>query len=218
MLSSIDALDEARFPILRSLQQQFGNGDTLQKQDFLQSFRERHVVSPSPYCEPLSRLRFLKQDRFFVLQMLACLEMPETALENIPGPMRAHVLADMVQRTRQEYVNCVTNEGYTADDVKSTLHHFAMSSIISERWLRSVLRLRKGDELELTLHGVVDEFFEVLPEEASQLSMHSLAACALFYRLAPASKIRKGHMLLEPALRLLDNARGERGKQYVPAE
>ena len=65
MLSSIDALDEARFAILRSLQQQFGNGETLRKQDFLQSFRERHVVSPSPYCEPLSSLRFLKQDGFF---------------------------------------------------------------------------------------------------------------------------------------------------------
>ena len=33
-----------------------------------------------------------------------------------------------------------------------------------------------------------------------------------------AAKIRKGRMLLEPALRLLDNARGERGKQYVPPE
>merc|ERR1712185_254117 len=93
-----------------------------------------------------------------------------------------------------------------------------MSSSISERWLRAVLHLRKGDELELTLHVVVDEFFAVLPAQASQLSMHSLAACALFYRLAPAAKIRKGQMPLEPALRLLHNAHGERGKQYVPPE
>ena len=166
MTSVLDELDEARFPTLRALQQHFGNGEIFRKQDFLQSLRERHVVSPSPYCEPLSRLRFLKQDRFLVVQMLACLEMPDTALQDIPGPLRAHDLADMVQRTRQEYVNCLTNEEYTADDVKSALHHFAMSSSISERWLRSVLRLRKGDELELTLHGVVDEFFEVLPTEA----------------------------------------------------
>ena len=93
MTSVLDELDEARFPILRALQQQFGNGETLRKQDFLQSLRERHVVSPSPYCEPLSRLRFLKQDRFLVVQMLACLEMPDVALLDIPGPMRAHVLA-----------------------------------------------------------------------------------------------------------------------------
>ena len=111
MTSVLDELDEARFPTLRALQQHSGNGEIFRKQDFLQSLRERHVVSPSPYCETLSRLRFLKQDRFLVVQMLACLEMPDTALQDIPGPLRAHVLADMVQRTRQEYVNCLTNEG-----------------------------------------------------------------------------------------------------------
>ena len=125
--------------------------------------------------------------------------------------------------SRESYANATDNQIFTASDVQQVLHDFAGSSLNAKEWLLQTLQVlvaqrTNADHIRETLDAIVDNFMQVIPTGAMALSRHSLAICALFYRLIPGPKCTKGPMLLGPAFRLLLNFEGKRAKQYLPQD
>ena len=150
---------------------------------------------------------------FFVLQMLVCVEIPSTKLEELPGPLRAEALAQKVQLHRERCLQgSHVDQGFTAEDVKASLRVFASSHSARGRWLRMILGITRNQPLEERLDEMTDAFFEKVAAVSPGYTPGCVAAAALVYELAPATKVRQGPMLLSPAVRLLANSRGEGGK------
>ena len=232
---SLEAVEEASFPILHSLQTKLFHNAELNsllasssitapqpsdcmphsRHQFLRCLQNLDENVAVPFGRPLLETEFLGVDAFYSLTMLACLEIPHVALTQLPSLQGTPNLYDMVRSSREAYANAPSNESFTASDVQQALHDFASSSDNTKQWLFQTLSSSTRTSRE-TLDAIVDNFMEVLPKRAMGLSKHSLATCALFYHFIPAPKLRKGPMLLGPTFRRLSNFEGTRGKQYPP--
>ncbi len=217
-LSKAEAICADRYPLMRQLQ------DLLREEaplDLSRNAIEASMAQPAVLNSlpqiilkrlPKEKLRSLSSDMFFVLQMLVCVEIPSTRLEELPGPLRAEALAQKVQLCRETYLQeSHADQGFTAEGVKASLRALASSHRARDRWLRMMLGMKGNQALEERLHEVTDTFFENVTAFNPGYTPGCVATAALVYQLAPATKVRQGPMLLSPAVRLLANSRGEGG-------
>ena len=155
----------------------------------------------------------------FVLQMLVCMEIPSTKLEELPGPLRVEALTQKIQLHREKYLQENRSElGFTAEDVKDSFRVFSNTHKAFGRCLRGILGIQHSQPLEQKLDELTDMFFEDVTEFSSGYTPGSVAVAVLLYQLAPVTKVRQGPMLLSPAVRLFANHRRESGKTYLDAE
>jgi len=165
----------------------------------------------------------------YSMQMLACLEMPEHDVVDVFAARDNGELMDMVMQSRRRYLDdCPEGPSpvLTADAIKSCLKQFGAdeySCRVKQRWLVNALRIpERSQEDEAVLHSLldklVDDFCSDLSFGPTKRSKHGLATCALYRHLliANAPKPKCAPLPLGPALRLLANAGGSRGKQYLP--
>ena len=170
---------------------------------------------------PEAMLNNLSSDEYFAAQMLVCMEMPGTKLEEVPGPLHVEDLLEKVRQQREEAVQAAVDgraEGFTVEDVQKALRAFASSHSVAARWLRKVLRLKKEEPLEEKLDEIMETFCTTMGRPGAGYTPALLAVLAVVYHVVLATKIRQGLMVMGPAVRLLANSRGKCGKRYCDAE
>ena len=164
--------------------------------------------------------------------MLACLELPNLELKDLPIPKHHIKLIDKVVQHRSNAADANAGQPahITGSDIKETLRAFSndpYSSYAKKRWLWTVLKVPKEkrqdpDYLPQLLQTAVDEFLEELHAKVrtgSPRSKHTLAVLALYYGiLITWKKKNTGPMRLGPVFRMLANAEGTTRKQYLPQE
>ena len=170
---------------------------------------------------PQAVLHNLCSDAFFAVQMLVCIELPGTKLEEVPGPLHIEEMLAKVRQHREEVLHASAEaraEGVVLEDVQQALRAFASSHIVAARWLRRALRLKREDVLEEKLDELTETFVSKMGRLGAGYTPALVAVVAVVYHVLPATKIRQGLMVLGPAVRLLANSRGECGKSYCDAE
>ena len=170
---------------------------------------------------PQAVLRSLCSDAFFAVQMLVCIELPGTKLEEVPGPLHIEEMLAKVRQHREEVLHASAEaraEGFMLEDVQQALRAFASSHSVAARWLRRALRLKREDVLEEKLGELTETFVSKMVRLGAGYTPALVAAVAVVYHVLPATKLRQGLMVLGPAVRLLANSRGECGKCYCDAE
>ena len=101
-----------RYPVMRQLQDLLLEEAPLDlsRNAIEASMAQRPVLNSLPQSIlkrlPKEKLRSLISDMFSVLQMLVCVEIPSTKLEELPGPLRAEALAQKVQLHREKGQSC----------------------------------------------------------------------------------------------------------------
>ena len=164
--------------------------------------------------------------------MLACLELPNLQLKDLPIPKHHTELIDKVVQHRANAADGDAGQpAYTtARDIKETLQAFSddpYSEYAKKRWLCNVLKVPKEkredpDYLPQLLETAVDDFLQELHANVrigSPRSKHTLAVLALYHGiLITWKKKNTGPMSLSPVFRMLANAEGSSRKQYLPQE
>ena len=128
--------------------------------------------------------------------MLACLELPNLELKDLPIPKHHTELIDKVVQHRSNAADASAGQPahITASDIKETLQTFSndpYSAYAKKRWLWDVLNVRKQNRedpeyLSQIFETAVDEFLQDLPANVrSSLprSKHTLALLALYHRI-----------------------------------
>ena len=168
----------------------------------------------------------------YFVRMLACLELPNLALKDLPIPEHHTELIEKVVQHRSNAADASAGQpaDIRASDIKDTLQAFAddpYSAYAKKRWLWNVLKVPKEkrqdpDYLPQLFETAVNEFLEELHAHVrSDLprSKHTLAVLALYYGILIAWKKKNTDpMRLGPVFRMLANAEGSSRKQYLPQE
>ena len=167
---------------------------TLSKNAIVDSMAQPAVLNRLPLNIlkglPEEKLGILRADKFFVVQMLVCLEIPGTKLEDLPSPLRTEDLLQKVQLHRERCLqDSDAHQGFTAEDVKASLRDFAGSHSARARWLRTILRLKNDAPLEERLVEVTDTFFENVTAISAGYTPACVAVAVLVYHLAPKSTL-----------------------------
>ena len=164
--------------------------------------------------------------------MLACLELPNLALKDLPIPEHHTELIEKVVQHRSNAADASAGQpaDIRASDIKDTLQAFAddpYSAYAKKRWLWNVLKVPKEkrqdpDYLPQLFETAVNEFLEELHANVRidpPRSKHTLAVLALYYGILIAWKKKNTDpMRLGPVFRMLANAEGSSRKQYLPQE
>ena len=164
--------------------------------------------------------------------MLACLELPNLALKDLPIPGHHTELIEKVVQHRSNAADASAGQpaDIRASDIKDTLQAFAddpYSTYSKKRWLWNVLKVPKEkqhdpDYLPQLFETAVNEFLEELHAHVRidlPRSKHTLAVLALYYGILISWKKKNTDpMRLGPVFRMLANAEGSSRKQYLPQE
>ena len=119
-----------------------------------------------------------------------------------------------------------------ASDITEVLQTFlddGFSVDVKRRWFMKAMKVTKqhqNDDGHITalIETTVEEFTQDLRKRGAgtrQLSKHAMAACALYHRMLIGRNKkpkRSGPTRIGPTLRLMANALGSRGKQYIPQD
>ena len=154
--------------------------------------------------------------------MLACLELPNLALKDLPIPQHHTELIEKVVQHRSNAADASAGQpaNIRASDIKDTLQAFAddpYSAYAKKRWLWIVLKVPKEkrqdpDYLPQLFETAVNEFLEELHAHVRidlPRSKHTLAVLALYYGILIAWKKKNTDpMRLGPVFRMLANAEG----------
>ena len=134
-----------QFPLLKKLQEMRKEKAAVMysKNAVLAAMAQTAVVNNVYDCVlqkmPEAMLNSLSSDPYFSVQMLVCMEMPGTKLEELPGPLHVEDLLEKVRQQREEAVQAAVDgraEGFTVEDVQKALRAFASSHSVAVRWLR----------------------------------------------------------------------------------
>ena len=133
--------------------------------------------------------------------MLACLELPNLALKDLPIPGHHTELIEKVVQHRSNAADASAGQpaDIRASDIKDTLQAFAddpYSTYAKKRWLWHVLKVPKEkqhdpDYLPQLFETAVNEFLEELHAHVRidlPRSKHTLAVLALYYGILIAWK------------------------------
>ena len=204
----------------------------------LRDLQKRNLyLSGEPACTWKHCVASIRSFRINVLpeyfvRMLACLELPNLALKDLPIPGHHTELIEKVVQHRSNAADASAGQpaDIRASDIKDTLQAFAddpYSTYVKKRWLWNVLKVPKEkrhdpDYLPQLFETAVNEFLEELHAHVRidlPRSKHTLAVLALYYGILIAWKKKNTDpMRLGPVFRMLANAEGSSRKQYLPQE
>ena len=198
--------DNDSYPLMRRLHEILREEEPpaiLSRSAVLASMAQPAVLNSMPHCIlkrlPKEKLRSLSSDVFFVLQMLVCMEIPSTKLEDLPGPLRVEALTQKIQLHREKYLQENRSElGFTAEDVKDSFRVFSNSHKAFGRCLRGILGIQHSQPLEQKLDELTDMFFEDVTEFSSGYTPGSVAVAVLLYQLAPCDESSTRPHVAEP--------------------
>ena len=194
------------YPLMRRLHELLREEEPpamLSRSAVLASMAQPAVLNSMPHCIlkrlPKEKLRSLSSDVFFVLQMLVCMEIPSTKLEDLPGPLRVEALTQKIQLHREKYLQENRSElGFTAEDVKDSFRVFSNSHKAFGRCLRGILGIQHSQPLEQKLDELTDMFFEDVTEFSNGYTPGSVAVAVLLYQLAPCDESSTRPHVAEP--------------------